>query len=207
MSDRLEIVAVARRGITRAELLALMAIGAVLVAFVIPLVTSGSKKAREAAALAQCKENLRAIGVGMLGYMKAGDGALPVSETVKNPHGELVQALVPKYVSDPKVFYCPAETQAGLVYSEEHVKVGEIGYFYYCADEVSGDERLSKFLRMDLGWPRELKAGDDPKSWVMSDAWFSGDPTAHAGYRKGVNFLMLDGAVDFVGESPRQAFH
>jgi hypothetical protein len=207
VSDCLEIVAAARRGITRAELLALVAVAAVLIALVVPLMTSGSKKAREEAALAQCKENLRAIGVGMLGYMKVGDGGLPVAETVENPHGELVQALVPKFVSDAKAFYCPAETQPELVYSEEHVKAGVIGYFYYCADEVSGDERLSKFLRMDLAWPRELKGGDDPKSWVMSDAWFSGDATAHAGYRKGVNFLMLDGAVDFVGESPRQAFH
>jgi prepilin-type processing-associated H-X9-DG protein len=41
----------------------------------------------------------------------------------------------------------------------------------------------------------------------MSDVWVSVVPTAHAGYRKGVNYLMLDGSVDFVSQSPRQAFH
>ena len=47
----------------------------------------------------------------------------------------------------------------------------------------------------------------EPDKWVMSDAWVSVEPTRHAGYRKGVNYLRLDGSVDFAGESPRQAFH
>jgi hypothetical protein len=92
-------------------------------------------------------------------------------------------------------------------YSEEHFKAGTIGYFYYSALQASDDEQLSRFLREGVTWPRMLNAVADPKSWVMSDIWVSGEPTAHGSYRKGVNYLMLNGAVDFVGESPRQAFH
>ncbi len=47
----------------------------------------------------------------------------------------------------------------------------------------------------------------DPKTWVMSDIWVSSLPTSHPGFKKGVNYLMLDGSVGFVGESPRQQFH
>ena len=47
----------------------------------------------------------------------------------------------------------------------------------------------------------------DPKTWVMSDVWYSGEETAHSGYRKGLNYLMLDGSVDFIEQSPRLAFH
>jgi prepilin-type processing-associated H-X9-DG protein len=46
----------------------------------------------------------------------------------------------------------------------------------------------------------------DPKTWIMSDIWNSAVPTAHPGFRKGVNYLMLDGSVDFLSQSPRHSF-
>lgn len=162
---------------------------------------------REDVALIQCRENLRRIGEGMRVYLRDSGGKLPLSETVENPHPELVGAFVSKYVADMSDFYCPAATKPSATMSAEDFKKGEIGYFYYNAVAASGDESLSRFLRTGVEWPRELDGKSDPKSWVMSDMWFSGDPTAHAGYKKGVNFLMLDGSVGFVAESPRQAFH
>ena len=128
--------------------------------------------------------------------------------TVENPHLALIQGVVAgKYVSDPRVFFCPSETRAELSFSKAHIQSGVIGYFYYGAQRASGNEKLSKFLLTGVVWPRELNTDMDGQSWVMSDIWMSGDSTAHAAYRKGVNFLMLDGSVGFVGESPRQAFH
>jgi prepilin-type processing-associated H-X9-DG protein len=47
----------------------------------------------------------------------------------------------------------------------------------------------------------------DPRSWVMSDMWVSGISTAHVGFKKGLNYLMLDGSVGFLTDSPRRGFH
>ena len=104
-------------------------------------------------------------------------------------------------------FTARRQPSPSLSYSDANFKSGIIGYFYYSAARASEDQDLSRFLLTGISWPRELNTHLDPRSWVMSDIWVSGDPTAHAGYRKGVNYLMLDGAVGFVSESPRQAFH
>ncbi len=196
-----------RNGFTRAEVLAMVAVAGVLIAVLLPVLLPKSGQDREKANLARCKENLRLIGAGVLLYAQSNNSALPVSATVENPHAELTTALAPQYVSDSKLFYCPSETHPDLLYSEQNFKAGIIGYFYYSAAQASADDNLSQFLLSGIQWPRELHAGMDPKSWIMSDAWFSGVPTAHPGFRKGVNYLMLDGGVDFVSESPRQAFH
>ena len=140
-------------------------------------------------------------------YAQGNGGVLPVSMSVENPHSALVQAMSPKYITDPKLFYCPSQQRAALSYSERNFKNGIIGYFYYSAERASTDQHLSKFLLTGVAWPRELNSHLDGQSWVMSDIWVSGEPTAHAKYRKGVNYLMLDGGVGFVSESPRRAFH
>jgi hypothetical protein len=44
------------------------------------------------------------------------------------------------------------------------------------------------------------------RTWVASDAWFSNQPTAHWSYKKGVDYVTLGGDVQFVEESPREAF-
>ena len=82
-----------------------------------------------------------------------------------------------------------------------------IGYYYYGAATPGSNHDINKFLRSGISWPRKLNKSMDRNVWVMSDIWVSAVPTAHAGYRKGVNYLMLDGSVSFIGESPRQAFH
>ncbi len=200
-------VAVLRRGLTRAEMLALVAVTVVLAALLVPLLTSASKKAHQEAALVQCRENLRTLGLGFSAYLKAGEGSLPVSATVENPHVALLHALTPTYVTQPQRFYCPAESDTSLSYSDNNFHNGTIGYFYYSATDASSDAHLSKFLRTGLAWPHTLTAAMVPTTWVMSDIWLSGEPTAHAAYRKGVNYLMLDGSVGFASESPRQSFH
>ena len=180
----------------------LLAVAAFLVAYLIPMV----ERAREASRLAICKDNLRKIGAALLLYAQSDGGNLPISPTVENPHVEVIHALTERSLAgDPQNYYCPALAQPG--FTQDNFKAGVIGYYYYAATSASTDPHLSKFLRGGVSWPRTLDLSMDPKSWVMSDIWVSGIPTAHGGYRKGLNYLMLDGSVAFVGESPRQAFH
>ena len=45
-----------------------------------------------------------------------------------------------------------------------------------------------------------------PDTWVWSDSWFSNLPTAHRWYPKGVNYVVLEGSVSMVTQSPRSSF-
>jgi prepilin-type processing-associated H-X9-DG protein len=194
----------ARDGFTYAQVLVLIAMITLIVAALIPSI----ERMREQANLAICKDNLRRIGAWLLAYAGANGGGLPVSPTVENPHTELLAGLAAdRAIADPTMFYCPSERRPELSYSPANFRAGIIGYYYYSAAAASPDLSLSRFLRGGVAWPRMLKLGMSPRCWVASDIWLSGVPTAHAGYRKGVNYLMLDGSVDFVSESPRQHFH
>jgi prepilin-type processing-associated H-X9-DG protein len=193
-----------RSAFTFVHCLVVVAIIALTVALLVPTI----ERLREQANLAMCKDNLRKIGGALILYAHANGGELPVSPTVENPHAELLDCLAAgKFIGDPKIFYCPSERRAGLSFSDQNFRSGIIGYYYYSAFNVSTDAAVSKFLRGGVSWPRKVNAAMDPKTWVMSDIWVSALPTSHAGYRKGVNYLMLDGSVGFVGESPRQQFH
>jgi prepilin-type processing-associated H-X9-DG protein len=185
------------------QLLVAILLVILIVAWLIPVI----ERAQQAEKLAQCKDNLRQIGGELILYARANGGMLPVSPTLENPHAELLQSLAAeKFISDPKIFYCPAVTEPSCSYSQENFKAGKIGYFYYSAMSCGPDQTLSNFLRNIVVWPRRLDTTMDPKTWIMSDIWNSAVPTAHPGFKKGVNYLMLDGRVDFLTESPRHSF-
>lgn len=190
------------RRATWVGLLVGVAIVAVGVAMVVPAVL----RLRARAGLAACADHLRQVGVALRAY--AGDGgALPVSPTIENPHADLVHALTATgHLGDPANYFCPAEARAEYQYDADRFRAGDIGYFYYGAVAAGPDAGLSKFLRDGVTWPRRLTLAMDPRTWAMSDRWASGEATNHGGYRKGVNYLTLDGSVAFVAESPRQAF-
>lgn len=193
-----------RRGFTYIHLLALLAIFLLAMALLIPSI----ERLREQANLAMCKDNLRRVGNALILYARASGGDLPVSLTVENPHIELLDGLAAGHVTvDCRSFYCPSERNPALSFSDQNFRSGIIGYYYYSAMAASTDPSLSKFLRGGVSWPRKLNVKMNPKTWVMSDIWVSALPTAHPGYRKGVNYLMLDGSVGFIGDSPRQQFH
>jgi prepilin-type processing-associated H-X9-DG protein len=203
MTDTRSITEPWRRGFSYVHLLVLIAIIALAVAFLIPSI----ERLREEANLTLCKENLRNIGSALALYAHANGGELPVSPTIENPHLELIASLeAGQFIRDPKSYYCPGEKDPSLRFSDQNFKSGVIGYYYYSAFD-SGGSSLSKFLRTGVTWPRKLTAGMNPQTWVMSDIWVSALPTSHPGYKKGVNYLMLDGSVGFIGDSPRQQFH
>ena len=193
-----------RSAFTLIHLLVLIAIVALLIALLVPEI----ERLREQSNMALCKDNLRKIGSAISQYTHISGGDLPVSPTVENPHTELLSSLAAaKLTTDPKIYYCPSQRNPSLTFSNQNFSSGIIGYYYYSALDASTDPSLSKFLRGGVTWPRKLNAAMNPKSWVMSDIWVSALPTAHKGYKKGVNYLMLDGSVSFVGDSPRQQFH
>jgi hypothetical protein len=176
-------------------------------AMIVPRLVGTDQKTRQASNLAKCQENLRRAGVGFLAYLQDYQ-SLPVSGAMIGPHVAMVQAVGGRYVPDFHFFYCPAEepAEASTPALETRWSKGDIGYFYYSAQTSGGDERLSKFLLVDSLWPRRLTKDMPADTWVMSDQWFSAVPTAHQEYKKGVNYLTLDGGVDFVSESIRTVF-
>ena len=188
---------------TLVQLLVCIALAAFILALTLPAV----RRAREAANLARCKDNLRQIGVSLRAYASWGGGAFPVSPTIENPQAQLLRALEARgLLPQPASFYCPSESRRDLQYSAGRFHAGTIDYFYYSAMSIGPDQTLSKFLRSDLAWPRMLNRSMDARTWLMSDRWTSGVETNHAGYRKGVNYLTADGSVSFLSESPRRTF-
>jgi type II secretory pathway pseudopilin PulG len=201
-------VTVARRrgrevcgGLTLVEVLVVVVILTFLAALLVPVGT----RAMDEADLVQCRANLRALGVAVLLYAKDSNGALPVSEVMDGPHAELIAALGP-YVGDPRVYYCPSEVAPKRVYSDANLRAGRIGYFYYSCEQAPTNRLLSTFLRWNVVWPRRLDSSMHSRTWVASDAWFSGEPTSHRFCKKGVNYLTLGGDVQFISDSPREAF-
>jgi prepilin-type N-terminal cleavage/methylation domain-containing protein len=203
---------------TIVELLVVMAVISLLMSILIPALG----RARDHAKLALCKTHLRCIGSGALMYADENQGLLPLDDMlgpgytgsqgvwVENPHEKLTQAL-DKYVQDPKAFYCPSETNPTYSYSRGNFEKGTIGYFYFSVKNNPIDNgELSRFLRWEqegvIQYPRQLTNLMDTTTWVISDMWFSGQPTPHRWFKKGVNYATLDGSVHMVYRSPRKEF-
>lgn len=184
------------------EMLVSIAIIGMLAALLLPAV----RRARDHGNLVVCRARLHQLGVAITAYAAHHDGHLPVGDQLDNPHRELLDTFARHQQLDERVWYCPSMARPDMVHGPDNVAAGNIGYFYYCADAASSDRGISTFLRWEIAWPRHLSLGDAPDTWVMSDAWFSGEPTAHGGFKKGVNYLRLDGTVDMVSSGPRRSF-
>ena len=189
---------------TLVELLVVVAILALLLAILLPALGRG----RDLTNFATCKSRLHRVGLGVTAYAQDYRGKLAQTATLENPLPEVVEAYyrARPYVQYPQEFYCPSVTKPGEIYTPENFDAGRIAYFYYCARQAPPDPYISTFLRHIVTWPRNLAVWSDPESWVFSDIWLAGEPTAHAGYKKGVNYLRLNGEVSAATESPRESF-
>ena len=192
-----------RAGFTLVELLVVVAIIAVLAGIAL----TGLARAREEARAAVCKNNLRQLALSASIYAQSWNGWFPVADRMHNPQGRLLEALAP-YASQRGVFYCPSAAAADVVpaETEENWRAARIGYFYFSAEGPPTDTRLSRFLREGVTWPRLLRNNMDGATWLWSDYWLSGMPTAHMYTRRGVQFVTIDTSVHFVPEEPRGSF-
>ncbi|MCF7954911.1 MAG: type II secretion system GspH family protein [Phycisphaerae bacterium] len=191
-------------GFTLVELLVVMAIISFLLAIIVPAIG----RAKDQSRLVICRSNQRGLVLASLAYSGENNSKLPVDRQLHNSHIELVRILSGGgYVQEPRNYYCPSEKSDELKYSDENFDQGNIGYFYYCFTDRPTNGQLSTFFLKKLPWPRLLKDTMRQNTWVFSDSWFSGIPTAHRWYKKGVNYAVLDGSVHMVKSSPKSEFN
>jgi type II secretory pathway pseudopilin PulG len=188
---------------TLVELLVAATVIGMLMGIVLPVVS----RARNRADLVTCRIHLRNLGVAMHLYANDHDSRLPVDETLDNPHTGLIGTLgADHYVVGARNYYCPGERRSELSFSQANFEAGNIGYFYFSCERASTDRRVSTFLRWDTRWPRRLTTDMSPQVWVFSDTWYSGEPTSHYSYKRGINFVTLGGSVTMVQRRPRREF-
>ena len=187
------------RAFTLIELLVVVAIIAVLVSILLPAMG----RARDQTRLAICKARLHSIGTAVTAYAGANNGFQPVEPKLDNPHKTLIETLK---VTDPEVFYCPSATDEAICLSDENIEAGNISYFYFSCTNATANRDASTFLRRLIKWPRILRATMEPQTWVAADCWFSGQPTAHRYFKKGINYLLIDGSVHMLNSGASSVF-
>ncbi len=192
-----------RSGFTLVELLVVIALLALLISLLLPALGG----AREQTWMTVCGSRLRTVGIGTLLYAGTNASYLPVDEKLDNPHGELVDLLgESSNVDDPRSYYCPSIRRPDLRFTADNFNAGQISYFYYSCRAATTNRDVCTFLRWEVAWPRVLRDQMSSQTWVISDAWFSGQRTAHRTFKKGINYFTLDGAVQRIQRSPRRDF-
>ena len=192
-----------KTGFTLVELLIVIGIISFLMALIVPALG----RARDQSKLVICRSNQKNLLLGCLMYASQNDSMLPVDKQLHNTHTGLIENLFNGgYIQKSKIYYCPSEKLDDLKYSEDNFSNGNIGYFYYSFSDRPTYRYLSTFFLKKLPWPRQLQDTMNGNKWVFSDSWFSNMPTAHRWYKKGVNYVTLDGSVHMVKESPKREF-
>ena len=190
-------------GLTLVEVLVAVMVVGLLWSLLLPALG----RARDHANLVVCRARLRNLMTGCLLYAQDHDGRLPVEKSLDNPHPGLSETLRGQGRDVAATdFYCPSEGLPERSESAQNLRAGNIGYFYYSFRERPTDRFLSNFLLKSLPCPRMLRTTMAPDTWVWSDSWFSNLPTAHRWYPKGVNYVVLEGSVSMVTQSPRSSF-
>lgn len=190
-----------RLGFTLLELLIVVGIVGILLAMLAPV----AGRVLGEAEMVECRNNLRNLGLAATHYADSHEGAFPVTDVLDGPHPELVADLEP-YLGDKRCWYCPGETDPDYRHSAANLEAGRVGYFYYGCERATPNAGVSTFLRWNVDWPRRLTRASPPATWIMSDRWFSGEPTAHFWFKKGINYVTVDGRVGTVTDSPRSTF-
>jgi len=192
---------------TLVELLVIIAVIGLLVSLLIPALG----RAKDHSKLIVCRSNQKNLLLGCRTYANDNNSALPVDKQLHNSHIQLMYQLsAGDYINEPKVYYCPSvkngRLSEELKYSEENLRKGNISYFYFSFTDKATYIYLSRFLLTDTPWPSLLTDTARGDKWVFSDSWFSNLPTAHRWYKKGVNYVTIDGSVHMVKAGPRDEF-
>ena len=190
-------------GFTLVELLVVISIIAFLLAIIVPALGRAKDKSK----LLVCRSRLHGLVTACRAYANSNNSKFPLGKKLDNPHKDLITMLSGgDYVDSRGSYYCPSEKKEGLRNTEENFAAGNISYFYFCYTEQPVSAELSNHILHLVRWPRRLDDTMRHNTWVFSDGWYSGTPTAHRWYKKGVNYAVLDGSVHMVKSSPRSEF-
>ena len=189
-------------GFTLTELLISIAIITWMAALVLPVLS----KAREVARRAVCSNNIKQLLIAINLYGEDNDGYFPVTLTYwanrgvyftggEVTHKPLINALYPKYISNPNVFYCPSLRHRR---ADDCLSYGETGYYYWSYSSPEAGEHIltlsQKNANKVIFTDYYIVEGDGAYSWhELRKQPLPTKPIINAGF--------MDGHVKFTGIS------
>ncbi|MFZ9937390.1 MAG: type II secretion system protein [Luteolibacter sp.] len=148
------------RGFTLTELLVTLAVVAALAGAAYPVGRSLLAKSREAA----CHGQLRALGVGLQGYLQDHHQTLPDLAAGRSSRDEevpVLETVLLPYVGSPEAFKCPQDR-------EEYLKSGSS----YAWNSTQSGRRTAQleFFGIDESRPQQIPLIVDKEAWHPSGA-------------------------------------
>ena len=187
-------------GFTLMELLVSIAIIAWMAALLMPAFS----RLREVARRTVCCNNVRQLVIAIELYGEDHYGYLPVTLTYwanrgvyfsegEVTHKPVIDALYPRYIGNPNVFYCPSLRHRR---AENCLEYGETGYYYWCYNSVeAGEHKLDlsdKYSQKVIFTDYYIVESDGAYSWhQLTKQPLPTKPIINAGF--------LDGHVEFLG--------
>lgn len=187
-------------GFTLLELLLTIAIIVWMSAVLLPVLS----RAREFARRAVCSGNIKQLLLAIQMYGEDNEEYLPVTLTYwanrgsyfpegEVTHNPLINALYPKYLPNPNVFYCPSLRHRT---ADACLEYGETGYYYWSYSSLwAGDHPLT-FAQVN----RDKVIFSD--YYVMgADGAYSWHETRNQSVptKPIINAGFMDGHVNFIG--------
>ena len=189
------------------ELLVTIAIIAILMAILLPLL----KQAKETASRSACTNNLRQIGIAVTAYAYDFNGVFPTHDESTSvpflsgfhsyPYGYR-KLLSPEYISNWRILYCPNHPRLGQASEKatDHIGYNSLRGQQYFTYNIYDYPLLS--LNDCLRYPRalymdftaQLAVAPSGSGWI--DSRYNGHIPA-PGKLKGANVLFSDGAVSW----------
>jgi prepilin-type N-terminal cleavage/methylation domain-containing protein len=178
------------RGFSLVEILVVVAIVMVLLAFLFPVVTM----ARETARRTVCVSNLHQIGLACQAYAGDNRSYFPYGAGSVSPDPLIPKVVAPGYIENPRILYCPSARYNYYlpwfppIYFEKTYP-RSIGYYYF---NCLGYARSPRTLSHNPGWTLMT---DIASQWVTLDTMHSLDKVG------GIYILRLDAGVTWMNGS------
>ena len=205
-------------GFSLPELLVVIATISTLAAITV----SSLGRARVRAQRIACANNLRQLGFCLRMYATDNNGLYPIEQLCGNPQSALVTGLLPEYLTDRDLFYCPSAATVepyaqsneyggpggdSVINTYENWQRSYISYKYFSIKQR--DTRMPLPLRLSE-YPHILRDTSPNSRWLMSDWVRQNVPVfphmEKGGWGGGRNVLFTDTHVQFVRHQTQGAF-